>query len=118
MYILLKGELSLYSGTRETGGELEIARLVKGDVLGESCMTHTPFTLNCRAEQFTELIGIETEDIRKLVETNPALGVAFYQQVLTKVVGKMRNNNLQLMQNAGGIVLDSYIVGNEPEGVE
>ena len=111
MYILLKGELTLYSGTRETGGEVEIARLVKGDVLGESCMTHTPFTLNCRAEQFTELLGIHKDDIQKLVDTEPALGVKFYQQVLTKVVGKMRNNNLQSLSMAGGTVNDSYIDG-------
>ena len=109
MYILLKGELTLYSGTRETGGEIEIARLIKGDVLGESCMMHTPFTLNCRAEQFTELIGIDKNDIQRLVETAPALGVKFYQQVLMKVVGKMRNNNLQSLSMAGGAVADSYI---------
>ena len=111
MYILLKGELTLYSGSHETGGEVEIARLIKGDVLGESCMSQTPFTLNCRAEQFTELIGINYDDIQKLVETDPSLGVQFYQQVLTKVVGKMRHNNLQSISNAGGTVSDTYIDG-------
>ena len=115
MYILLKGELTLYSGSHEKGGEVEIASLIKGDVLGESCMSQTPFTLNCRAVQFTELIGINYDDIQKLVETDPALGVQFYQQVLTKVVGKMRHNNMQSISNAGGTVLDTFIAGAVPE---
>jgi len=113
MYILLKGELVLYSGSRETGGEIEIARLRKGDVLGESCMTATPFTLNCRATQFTELIGINKEDIRKLVDKDPQLGVKFFQQILTKVVTKMRNNNVYSLSVGGGAVLESFIEGSE-----
>ena len=115
MYILLKGSLVLFSGSRETGGEIEIARLGKGGVLGESCLTNQPFTLNCRAEQFTELIGIDKEDIRKLVGTEPELGVKFFQQILTKVVGKIRLNNLQSLSMAGGAVQDSFIEGCEPE---
>jgi len=111
MYILLKGELILFSGSRETGGEVELARLSKGDVLGESCMTNQPFTLNCRASQFTELLAIDKEDIRKLVETNPGLGLVFFQQILMKVVGKMRNNNLYSLSKAGGAVQDAFIEG-------
>jgi len=112
MHFLLKGELSLFAGSRETGGEVELTRLGKGDILGESCMTHTPFTLNCRAVQFTEMIGINKEDIQKLVSTDPEMGVKFYQQVLTKVVEKMRNNNVQSLSMGGGIVHDSYIADN------
>jgi len=112
MYILLKGELVLLSGTQKTGGEIEIARLRKGDIMGESCMTNQPFTLNCRAEQFTELVGINKEDINKLIGADPALGVLFFQQVLIKVVGKIRNNNQNSLSMAGGIVLDSFIDGN------
>ena len=118
MYILLRGELVLFSGTRDSGGEIEIARLVKGDVLGESCMTKTPFTLNCRAMQFTELIGIKSDDIQKIVESDPKLGVQFFRQILTKVVGKMRNNNLYSLSMGGGAVLDSFIEGSEPESEE
>jgi len=113
MHFLLKGELSLFAGSRETGGEIELAHLVKGDILGESCMTHTPFTLSCRAVQFTEMVGIKADDIKKLVDTDPAMGVKFYQQVLTKVVEKMRNNNLQSLSLAGGAVHDSYIKSND-----
>ena|GEM_PF-101341 len=115
MYILLKGELILFSGSRETGGEIAIARLRKGDVLGESCMTKTPFTLNCRAGQFTELIGISSEDIQNLIATDPALGVKFFQQILTKVVGKMRQNNMYNVSMGGGAVLDSFIENEEGE---
>jgi CRP-like cAMP-binding protein/glycosyltransferase involved in cell wall biosynthesis len=111
MHFLLKGELSLFAGSRDAGGEVELTRLGKGDILGESCMTHTPFTLNCRAVQFTEMIGINKEDIQKLVETDPAMGVKFYQQVLTKVVEKMRNNNVQSLSMGGGTVHDSFIDG-------
>ena len=113
MHFLLKGELSLFAGSRDTGGEVELTRLGKGDILGESCMTHTPFTLNCRAVQFTEMIGINKEDIQKLVESEPAMGVKFYQQVLTKVVEKMRNNNVQSLSMSGGSVLESFIEGRE-----
>jgi len=115
MYVLLKGELVLFSGARNTGGEIEIARLRKGDVLGESCMTNQMFTLNCRAVQFTELVCIDKEEIRKLVETRPELGVKFFQQVLMKVVGKMRNNNMYSLSMGGGAVLDSFIEGSESE---
>jgi len=118
MYILLKGELVLLSNLSKTSSEFEIARLRKGDIMGESCMTNQPFTLNCRAEQFTELIGINKEDIRKLIKDDPALGVQFFQQVLIKVVGKMRTNNLNSLSMAGGAVLDTFIEGSETETVE
>ena len=112
MYFLLKGELALFSGSRETGGEVEIARLRKGDILGESCMSNSVFSLNCRAAQFTELIGIKRGDIQKLVDTHPALGVKFYQLVLKKVVGKLRTSNTESLSMAGGAVLDSFIDGS------
>ena len=115
MFILLKGEVSLYSGARDKGGEIEVARLKKGDVLGESCMTNQPFTLNCRAEQFTELIGIGKEDIMRLVEIYPKLGVRFFQQILVKVIGKLRSTNLYSVSMGGGAVLDSFIGGTEDE---
>ena len=117
MHFLLKGELSLFSGSRETGGEVELTRIVKGDILGESCMTHTPFTLNCRAVQFTEMIGIGRDDIQHLVDSDPALGVKFYQQVLTKVVEKMRNNNVYNLSMGGGAVLDTFIEGASGDSV-
>ncbi|MCL2222708.1 MAG: cyclic nucleotide-binding domain-containing protein [Oscillospiraceae bacterium] len=107
MYIILKGELMLFAGTHSTGGEIEIARLNKGDILGESCIKNQPFTLNCRALQFTELIGIDRRDIYELIENRPELGVKFYQQVLVKVVGKMRSNNLYNMSRGGGTVQDA-----------
>jgi len=120
MFVILKGELILFSGSRDTGGEFEIARLVKGAILGESCMTQNsqPFTLSCRAQQFTELIGINKEDILTLVESEPELGVKFYQEVITKVVGKMRNNNLYSLSMAGGAVAEDFIEGVEPESEE
>jgi len=107
MYIILKGELMLFAGTHSTGGEIEIARLNKGDILGESCIKNQPFTLNCRAIQFTELIGINRRDIYELIESRPELGVRFYQQVLVKVVGKMRSSNLYNMSRGGGTVHDA-----------
>ena len=109
MYIILKGEIMLFSGTRETGGEIEVVRLIKDDILGESCLTHSLFTLNCRATQFTELIGIKKDDIEKFVLTDPVLGVKFYQQILTKVVGKQRSNNLQNISMGGSAVQDTFI---------
>ena len=115
MYILLRGELVLLSNASKTGGEVEIARLHKGDIMGESCMTNQPFTLNCRAEQFTELVGINKEDIRKIIEADPMLGVQFFQQVLIKVVRKMRTNNLNSLSMAGGAVLETFIEGSETE---
>jgi len=118
MYIILKGELQLYAGTQETGGEIEIVRLVKGDILGESCMTNKPFTLNCRAIQFTELIGIDKGDIHKLVEKNPGLGAKFFQQVLMKVVAKIRANNLYSMKMGGGAVQAPFIEGSTQEAEE
>ena len=82
-------------------------------------MTKTPFTLNCRAEQFTELLGISSEDIQELIVADPVLGVKFFQQILTKVVGKMRNNNMYSVSIGGGAVLDSYIEhGPEQEPVD
>lgn len=109
MYILLKGELMLFSGSQDTGGEIEIARLHKDDILGESCMTKQPFTLNCRATQFTELIAINRKNILDLVDKNPELGVKFFQSVLIKVVGKMRSNNLYYMSRGSGAVQETFI---------
>jgi len=118
MYIILKGELQLFSGDRETGGEIEIARLHKGAILGESCMANQPFTLNCRALQFSELIGIGKSDILRLVRNNPELGVKFFQQVLMKVVGKMRTNNLYNINRGGGAVRTPFIDGGVQETEE
>jgi len=111
LYIILKGEILLFSGTRETGGEIEIARLQKSGILGESCLAHQSFTLNCRALQFTELIGIDRRDINKLIEQSPELGVKFFQQLLTKVVEKMRANNLYNVKMGGGAVGAPFIDG-------
>ncbi|MCL2226146.1 MAG: cyclic nucleotide-binding domain-containing protein [Oscillospiraceae bacterium] len=110
MFVLLKGELALFSGSRDKGGEIEVARLKKGDVLGESCMADHPFTLSCRAIQFTELIGIEKEEILKLVDSDPVLGVKFFRQILTKVVGKLRSHNIYNVSIGGGAVQDTFIV--------
>ena len=118
MYILLKGELMLYSETEELRSEVEIATLKAGDVLGESCLTNNPFTLSCRAEQFTELLAINKADIQKLIENNPELGVRFFQQILMKVVAKIRKGNLYSVSVAGGAVPDSVMEGNESEGEE
>jgi len=112
MYILLKGELQLFSGSRETGGEIEIARLEKGGILGESCMTNHSFTLNCRAMQFTELIGINKNDIFDLVNHNPELGVKFFQQVLMIVVKKLRASNLYNLSMSGGAVRSTIFDGS------
>jgi len=112
MYILLKGEIQLFSGTHETGGEIEIARLHKGDILGESCFANQPFTLNCRALQFTELLAINKTNIKKLIKDSPELGVKFFQQVLVKVVGKIRSNNLYSMSMRGGTVQSPFIEGS------
>ncbi|MDR2570393.1 MAG: cyclic nucleotide-binding domain-containing protein [Oscillospiraceae bacterium] len=109
LYIILKGELRLFSGTSDTGGEIEIARLRKGDILGESCVAHQSFSLNCRAQQFTELLGIDRRDINRLIKHNPELGVKFYQQVLTKVVEKIRANNLYNIKMGGGAVQSPFI---------
>jgi hypothetical protein len=75
-------------------------------------MSNQAFTLNCRALQFTELIGIDRRDITKLVEQNPELGVKFFQQVLVKVVGKIRKNNLYNVKMGGGAVQAPFIDGN------
>jgi len=109
MYIILRGELALFSGGREKSGDVEVARLRKGDILGESCMTGQPFTLNCRAEQFTELIGIDKEDIDHLVSSYPNVGVMFFQQIITKVVGKLRSNNQYNLSMSSGAVQESFI---------
>jgi len=105
----------LFSGSHDTGGEIEIAQLKKGDILGESCMNNQPFTLNCRALQFTELIGIDKGDIYNLVKNYPELGVMFFQQILMKVVAKMRTSNLYNMSRGGGAVQSPFIDGSVPE---
>ena len=112
MHIIMKGEISLFSGSYETGDEVEITRLKKDDVIGESCLTHSLFTLNCRADQFTEMIGIKKENIQKIVDSDPLLGVKFYQLVMTRVVMKMRTNNLQAVNNTG----NSAVKGRFIEG--
>ena len=108
MHIILKGEIVLYSGSREDGTDVEITRLAKDAILGESCLTHSLFTLNCRAEQFTELIGIKRDNIQKVVDTDPVLGVKFYQLIMNKVVMKMRSNNLQTASSGDLAVQESY----------
>ena len=72
-------------------------------------MNNKPFTLNCRALQFTELIGIDKGDILKLVSINPELGAKFFQQVLMKVVAKLRTNNMYSIKMGGGAVQATFM---------
>ena len=112
LYVILKGEIVLFSGGgafATSGKEYEIARLKKGDVLGESCLTYNTFTLSGRAVQFTELIGIKENEIQKMVDSNPILGVKFYQQILAKAVTKIRNENLQKEKAHDNIIMESLI---------
>lgn len=115
LFIVLKGEIVLFaagdvSGHRE---EQEVARLSAGDVLGESCLMHKTFMLNGRAEQFTELIGIKEENIQKIVDSNPALGVKIYQLVLAKAVTKTTRQNLQKIKSYNSSVSENFIEEGE-----
>lgn len=115
LYIVLKGEVVLFAGSNGESSQktLEVARIRKGDVLGESCLTHQTFTLGAIAVQFTELIGIKQDNILKIVELNPALGAKFFQQILGKVALKLRKSNLEKTKDYDNIVSQSFIEGND-----
>ena len=105
LYVVLKGEVSILSASKglPSGKLSEIARLYKGDILGESCLKYKTFANSGRAEQFTELIGIKAEDMQRLVEISPEFGVAFYQLVLAKTVNKIRSRNTEKLNKIDDI---------------
>ncbi|MCL1828194.1 MAG: cyclic nucleotide-binding domain-containing protein [Oscillospiraceae bacterium] len=115
LYVILKGEIVIInkSDTGSEGEGTEIARLKQGDILGESCLSFKTFLSGGRAEQFTELIGIKEENLRKITKTEPAAGVKIYQRVLAGTVGKLRTENRQKTQAYDNAVKESLFEGTE-----
>jgi len=111
--VLLKGEIVLFVNSPSNEDGVEITRLHKGDILGESCMTGEPFTLNGRATEFTEMIGVSRDNLQKIIDTNPASGVNLYKQILIKVAAKRRRNNLRIADMIGSPAATYVIEDND-----
>jgi len=113
LFVLLKGEIVLFVNSPSNEDGVEITRLHKGDILGESCMTGEPFTLNGRATEFTEMIGVSRDNLQKIIDTNPASGVNLYKQILIKVAAKRRRNNLRIADMIGSPAATYVIEDND-----
>ena len=115
LYIILKGEIVVFGKSESDphGEGTEIARMKQGDILGESCFAYKTFSTGCIAEQFTELIGIKEEDLRKLTEADPALGVQIYRRTLTGTVMKLRSEGFRKPKEHNGAVQESLFEESE-----
>jgi len=101
IFVLIKGEIVLYANSPSNEDGVEITRLHKGDIIGESCISHEPFLLNGRATEFTEIIGLHSDNLQKIVDKYPVSGINLYKQILFKIVVKRREDNQRIAKMIG-----------------
>lgn len=103
---IIKGAIRLFAGGGVDGvQEFDIVSLHAGDVLGESSLMHTTFSINGTASEFTEVFVIDRVDLRKLIHSHPSLGVKLLEFLLAKSATKLDNANKNLV---------SYVEKNPP----
>ncbi len=109
MFIVIRGEIVL-SYIDDDKVATEVARIKKGEMVGETSLIFDRMMLSCSAAEYTELIGIKKDVCKKIIDDDPAIGVKLMRMMLKNAAVKMRNNNAMLKdvldQNA---IKDNFI---------
>lgn len=72
---------------------VEVGRLQKGDILGESCLVHDTYRLNGTTTEFTELLCIGKSELNQLITRYPALGTKMLTLFLANLSNKVTRAN-------------------------
>lgn len=92
--VILKGNVVLcYNDAKNEADAEEVARLKKGSTMGEGFLSHNTYSLTALATEFTELICIRREDVERMMQENPALGVKLLKILLYSSANKLNNAN-------------------------
>jgi len=93
LLIILSGELEI---TKHDGGrEITLATRKQGEILGEmSLLERWPRTASARANQDSELLEVDADAFRKVLEVNPAIATT----ILRTMAGRLRSTEASLMQ--------------------
>lgn len=69
-YVITRGEV-VVTGARQGGQEVELATLSSGDYFGEiGLVSHVPRTASVRARTAVELLALDREIFRKMMESS------------------------------------------------
>lgn len=109
MFIIVKGEIVL--STKDDDGTLtEVARIKKGEMIGETSLIFDKISMSGKAAEYTEMIGLKKEVCRKVNSENPAIGIKLMSMMLKNAATKMRNVNAVLKEILDkNIINDNYI---------
>jgi len=92
--VILKGFVVLSTNDSEKITEAEeLARLTRGDTLGESFLMHKTYSLTAIATEFTELLCISRDDMERMIEKTPSLGVKILKMLLQSSSTKLYISN-------------------------
>ena len=74
MYLIVSGEVKVYTRSSNTSGNVYLAKLGEGDFFGEvSILTGKPRTATITASQRTELLRLDKEKLDSLLSTHPGI---------------------------------------------
>jgi diguanylate cyclase (GGDEF)-like protein len=102
MYLVISGELSVVK-KQEFAEDIEIARLVSGDSMGEIDMiTGKPRTVTVRAETDAEILGFPAGNItfREYLESDPGTGAQILHAFIRDIADRTRRANAALKENS------------------
>lgn len=89
---ITKGKVSL----NMPGDETEVSELVAGTLIGESDLMYGSYRTNCTARENTELLVIEADRLRKLVEEDPEFGTIILMMVIRGMSHKIYDTNMKI----------------------
>jgi serine/threonine protein phosphatase PrpC/CRP-like cAMP-binding protein len=122
MYVLLGGEVRL------DHGDNEIARLAKGDHLGEMALVdRSARSLTCVATQATRALAISRPDFYELIRKEPGVSVKLLWSFVQVLADRLRKSNANLaslrahdtdereLTDATTTVIDGGKTGDDPD---
>jgi hypothetical protein len=92
LYFIVNGTVSIMK-TEESKREVELDRLVKHDILGESLLVKKNHTVTAIAKDFCEILTIEDKDLLYMIKENPVLGNKILFVLLEKTYSKLDKSN-------------------------
>jgi len=99
MYIVQRGDVSVFIGENPQKPEIVFASLSQGDFFGElALLDDAPRSASVVAKETTELIGIFRPDLFSLFERKPALGVKVLLKLAQLVGKRLKFTNRDLEQ--------------------
>jgi CRP-like cAMP-binding protein len=82
----------------EKAGYKRLVTFGAGDVVGEAGFVGiTPRTASVVAASDCEVVELDRDDVERLIEGNPGLGVRIYRGIASELAARLSHNNQDLM---------------------